>query len=86
MSFINEQLTCAGMGAFIYCAARICRIYPIPIKVEMGGLLLALAVVWIVHQYSDVYSISFYESCRFLLLGFMPMRIVCWMKRRRNGQ
>ena len=84
MSFIHEQLTCMGMGVFIYVFARLFRIYPIPIRLEIISLGLVLGFVFIVQQYTDYFCGSYYEICRFILLGFLPMRIVDWSRRRRN--
>ena len=85
MSFISEQLTCAWMGAFIYCASKICRVHPIPIRLQIVSVALVLGFVFVVQQYSDYFSGSYYEICRFVLLGFLPTRIVHWNRRERNG-
>ena len=84
MSFINEQLIIIGIGAFVSYSAKKCRIYPIPARTEIIGIVLGLGIVWLIQQYfNGLFYLSFIEQCRFILLGYLPWRIIKWPKKKK---
>ena len=84
-SILFEQLVIIGMGVFISFSAKKCKIYPIPIGTEIIGFLIGIGIVWIIHQIDDNwFSMSFREQVRFILIGYLPMRVVCWVSREKD--
>ena len=82
MTYFYEELIIILMGAFVCFSAKKCKIYPIPIWTEIGGILLALGIIYIIHYFCrDISIFAFREYCRFALLGYLPVRVVCWLKR-----
>ena len=83
MSFIYEEMIVIAMGGFISFFAKKCKVYPIPVKTEIFGIMIGLGIVFLVHQYYDeLFYLSFFEHCRFALLGYLPMRVVCCLERK----
>ncbi len=83
MSFIYDEMVAIFMGGFIVLAAKRCNIYPIPLWQEILGMLLGLGVAWLLQKYFGWFShITFMEQVRFVLIGYMPMRIVRWGKKK----
>ena len=88
MSFILfEQLVIIGMGAFISFSAKKCRIYPIPTGTEIIGFLVGIGIVWLIHHIDDSwFSLSFGEQVRFILIGYLPVRVVRWVSREKDDR
>jgi hypothetical protein len=84
MTYFYEELVIMVMGAFVYFSAKKCKIYPIPVKTEIFGMLIGLVMVWLICCYRDISFLKFSEYCRFALLGYLPMRVVCWVKGKKG--
>ena len=82
-SILFEQIVIVAMGCFISFFAKKYKIYPIPIGTEIMGFLIGLGIVWLIHHIDDSwFSMSFGQQCKFLLIGFVPMRVVSWVGRK----
>ena len=85
MSSIFDQCVFIAIGAFISFLGKVVRISPIPIIIEIMAVLIALGMVWLTRQMSsEFYSTPFSEQAKLLLLGYLPMRIIRWPRRKRD--
>ena len=85
MSYVFDQFVFISIGAFVSFSAKIVKIHPIPIRVEIMGVLMALGMIWLSHHInSDFYSTPFSEQVRLILLGYLPMRIIRWPRREKG--
>ena len=83
MDYIHNQLVFLAIGVFISFSAKLFRIHPIPIKLEIIAGIIVIGLVWLIRHYDDsFYTASFSEQVRFVLIGYLPMRVVRWRKRR----
>ena len=81
MLVTNEQLIIIATGVLASCFAKIFKIHPIPLRIEIIGVLIGLGVILLIHEVNpDFYSLSFAEQCRFALLGYFPGRFI-WRKK-----
>ena len=86
MLFLNEQLLIIAMGVFVSYFARLFKIHPIPLGREIMGYMIGLGIIWLIYQVNaEFYSVSFSEYCRFLLLGYLPGRII-WRRKKRKDE
>ena len=85
MSYMFDQFVFISIGAFVTFSGKIVKIYPIPIRVEIMSVLIALGLVWLTRQVnSEFYSTPFSDQVRPLLIGYLPMRIIRWPKRKKD--
>ena len=84
-SILFEQMVIVLMGCLISFSSKKYKIYPIPVLTELLGIVIAIGIVWLIHHIDDSwFSMSFGEQCKFLLLGFVPMRVVGWVCRKKE--
>ena len=82
MSFLYDEMVVIFMGGFIVLAAKKCKI-TIPLWTEILGMLLGLGVVWLLQENFGWFShITFMEQVRFVLIGYIPGRLVFRRKKK----